>query len=299
MAAAVDWASFRKQRLAVVQDHKQWVGLLGEYGQPLGDLPAVINLEAPETRNAPESFRGTFLVRTPEGDVDPVLDNLFAKGISDVSVDAEGRLELQLNSSRFVCVQRAGGLLAYRVSHVVVSGSMEAPEQIEVHGADMLSELNRHVAWSSPARSLGKFYRFTRDWAGPENVGVTFSKPRELQDIKLVTVADGVTLSGSAESTLRRLIKTSLETSWYRTGDSRIVANPPIVVDPNGSGLGSPEILIRPTDGKLLDTVVPVAQSAGVRVSARMWLPGDDPVPGLSLSSPKVVISVRQMSEVK
>lgn len=295
----VDWASFHARREAVVRDEGQWVGLFDEWMRPLEDFPPVLSLSAPETRNAPESFQGSFLVRLPDGGVHPVVDYLFARGMSDMSVDDEGRLELELGPSRFVGVQRAGGLRVFRVSHVVVSGSFESPEQIEVHGADMLAELNRHVAWTAPARELGRFTRFTRDWVGPEDVGVTFTRPRDLQDIKLVTVADGVTLSGPAEEVLRRLVDVSLQTGWLRTGMQEVVDDPPIVVAPVGSGLVSPEVLVRPTDGRLLETVAPVAQSAGVRISAGVWLPGDPPVEGLELAGPKVVVRVEQMSEVR
>ena len=95
------------------------------------------------------------------------------------------------------------------------------------------------------------------------------------------------------------MIKVSLETGWVRTGVRSVVDDPPIVVAPGGSGLGSPEILIRATDDKLLDTVAPVAAAAGVRISAVMWLPGDDPVEGLALGeSPKIVVRVEQTAEV-
>lgn len=273
------------------------MGLADEHGVPLMDFPPLLSLDAPATRNAPVSLKATAVVKSPAGDIHPVVDELFAEGFSSVGVDREGRLKVVTDATRFVYVQREE-LRAFRVSHCVLSGGFDAPEQIEVHGADMLSELNRHVAWSSPARQLGQFTTFQRDWAGPENVGVTFVKPRDLQDIKLVVVADGVTLSGPAESTLRRLIRVSLETGWFRTGLQSVVDDPPIVVAPTGTVLPSPEILVRPMDEKLFDTVAPVAAAAGVRVSASMWLPGDAPVPGLDLGSPKIVVRVEQSAEV-
>lgn len=296
--AVIDWVSHKAHRRAVAADEGTWVGLANEHGVPLMDFPPLLSMVAPETRNSPVSFQATVVVKSREGNIHPLVDELFAQGFSSVGVDREGRLNVVLDSTRYVYVLREE-LRAYRVSHCVLSGGFESPEQIEIHGADMLSELNRHVAWTAPAKELGSFYTFTRDWAGPENVGVTFKEPRDLQDIKLVTVADGVTLSGPAESTLREMIQVSLETGWYRTGERSVVDDPPIVVSPQGSGLVSPEILIRATDDKLLDTVAPVAAAAGVRISASMWLPGDAPVMGLKLGdSPKIVVRVEQTAEV-
>lgn len=295
----IDWASHKASREAVAAEEEMWVGLADEHGVPF-DLvfPPLLSMVAPETRNSPVSLRVTAVVKSPSGEVHPLVDELFAEGFSAVGVDREGRLNVVLDSTRYVYVLR-DRLRAYRVTHCVLSGGFDAPEQIEIHGADMLSELNRHVAWTAPARELGRFTTFTRDWAGPENVGVQFKEPRDLQDIKLVTVADGVTLSGPAESTLREMIKVSLETGWARTGVRSVVDDPPIVVAPGGSGLESSEILIRATDDKLLDTVAPVAAAAGVRISAVMWLPGDDPVEGLVLGeSPKIVVRVEQTVEV-
>ena len=211
-------------------------------------------------------------------------------------------MELSLRATRFVVVARPGILRAYRITHVVVSGDGNVPPgQMEIHGTDMLMELNRHIAWTAPTTVSGKYTRFTRDWNGPENIGMLFSRPRELQDVKMVTTADGVTLGDGkgAEETIRYAIARSLETGWKAAGVPEVIEDPPIVVDPNGSGLRSPEVLVRMTDEKLLDTLAPVAARAGVRISARLWLPGDPAVKGLALSAPKIVVRVEQMQEVK
>lgn len=276
------------------------MGLFDERCEPIMDCPPLLPpMAAPSRRNTPASFQGLFAVRDVDSGVHAMVDELASGGHG---VDGEGRLVRVPNRTRFVVVERPGQRLAFRVSHVVDSGDWEVSESMEVHGADLLAELNRHVAWSGPTTVTGKFTTFTRDWAGPENVGVQFTKPRDLQDFKMVTVADGATLGGgegeTAESTIRGLIERSLETSWRASGIPGVVEDPPIVVDPAGSGLRSPRVLIRPADGKLLDTVVPDADAAGVRIAARLWLPGDPTVPGLSLSGPKIVVRVEQMAEV-
>ena len=297
----VTWADHKKHRDAVIRDEGQWVGLFNERAEHVMVLPPLLSMDAPETRNVPVSFRATVVVRTPTGEVDPIVDELFADGVSAAKADHEGRLTLSLRAARFVVVARPGILRAYRITHVVVSGDgYSPPGQMEIHGTDMLMELNRHIAWTAPTTVTGKFTRFTRDWAGPENIGVIFSKPRELQDVKMITTADGVTLGDGkgAEETIRYAIAQSLETGWRAAGVPEVVADPPIVVDPSGSGLRSPEVLVRMADDKLLDTVAPAAARAGVRVSARLWLPGDPPVSGLELVSPKIVVRVEQMREV-
>ena len=298
----VTWADHKKHRDYVVATEGQWVGLLDERAEHVMVLPPLLSLDAPETRNVPVSFRATVVVRTPTGEIDPLVDELFADGISGTRADREGRLELALKATRFVVVVRPGMLRAYRITHVVVSGDGNVPPgQMEIHGTDMLMELNRHIAWTAPTTVSGKFTRFTRDWAGPENLGMLFTRPRELQDVKMITVADGVTLGEGkgAEETIRYAIAKSLETGWRASGLPDVIKDPPIVVDPNGTGLRSPEVLVRMNDEKLLDTVAPPAARAGVRISARLWLPGDAPVKGLKLAAPKIVVRVEQMAEVR
>lgn len=298
----VTWADHKKHRDAVVCDEGQWVGLFDEQAEHIMVLPPLLSMDAPETTNVPVSFRATVVVRTPGGEIDPLVDELFANGISAARADSEGRMELSLRATRFVVVARPGILRAYRITHVVVSGDGNVPPgQMEIHGTDMLMELNRHIAWTAPTTVSGKYTRFTRDWNGPENIGVMFTRPRDLQDVKMVTTADGVTLGDGkgAEETIRYAITRSLETGWKAAGISEVMADPPIVVDPNGSGLATPEVLVRMTDEKLLDTLAPVAARAGVRISARLWLPGDPAVKGLALSAPKIVVRVEQMQEVK
>lgn len=298
----VTWADHKKHRDAVVRDEGQWVGLFDERAEHIMVLPPLLSMDAPETTNVPVSFRATVVVRTPDGEIDPLVDELFASGIAGARADSEGRMELSLRATRFVVVARPGILRAYRITHVVVSGDGNVPPgQMEIHGTDMLMELNRHIAWTAPTTVSGKYTRFTRDWNGPENIGLLFTRPRDLQDVKMVTTADGVTLGDGkgAEETIRYAIARSLETGWKAAGVPEVIADPPIVVDPNGSGLRSPEVLVRMTDENLLDTLAPVAARAGVRISARLWLPGDAAVKGLALSAPKIVVRVEQMQEVK
>lgn len=300
---AVDWDAHRKHRRSAVEAEGQWVGMLDENCLPLYDLPPLISLTAPETRNAPVSLQAQCVATDLDGHPNVLFEDLFPKHLDGIEVDKQGKTVAALDAARFVLVERAGWRRAYRVTHVVLSGGVRSPYTVELHGTDMLSELNRHVAWSAPGRRLGRFREFTRDWAGNSTTGRTFSKPRMLQDIKLVTVADGVTLGGSpedtAESTIREVIDLSLKTSWLRTGVQAIVDNPPIVVSSEKSGRKSPSVLVRMADEKLLETVGPIADKAGVTIQVNLWLPGDKPVPGRSRSDvPVMVVTVKQVAEV-
>lgn len=294
---AVDWDGFKAHREAVAQDEGQWVGLLDENAHPLMDCPPVVSLNAPRTRNVPTSFRAEMTVQSQDGVVHPIVDELVAEDLANV--DAFGQLIPVVNQTRFVAVQRHGTApRVYKVSHALSGGRSAGPSTLEVHGTDMLAQVNNYPAWSAPTTVSGEFTRFTRDWAGPENVGVMFEQPRDLQDVKMVTVADGATLSGPAESVIRGVLTTSLETSWVATGRQEIIDNPPVVVDQAPSGLYSPELWIRPTDRPLLDEVSSLALAAGVTVDACMWFPGGEPVEGHSLTEPTIVVTVEQTKEV-
>lgn len=303
-AMAVDWVSHAKHRRQVAEDSGLYVGLLDENGEPLMDCPPVVSLSAPQTRNASTSLRMQLAVKSPAGVVHPVCDELLAEGITDagnqwVNLDSEGRvLAAALDATRFVLLEWPGGVRrVYRVTHTVAEGGLDTPSTIEVNGVDLLKMLSLIPGFSAPLTVSGEWKTFTRDWAGPENTGVTFSKPRDLQDMKMVTVADGVTIEGDAESVIRRLVSESLAAAWKAIGPE-VVADPPMVVDPAGSGLASPHLLLRPTDRPLLEEVAGQAATAGVSITADMWLPGDSPVSGLSLAKPTVVVRILQTVEV-
>lgn len=291
---AIDWDAHRLHRQQVAHDQGQWVGLLNENGEPLFDAPPMTNLSAPQFRNAPGSLRATFSTQSPRGIIHPIIDELIGEGLGQV--DAEGALQISSEHTRFLAFERAGGARrVYRVSHSVVSGLGEAPSLIEVHGNDLLKMLSLFSAMSAPTTWGDQWTTFTRDWVGPEGQEITFEHPRDLMGMKMVTVADGATIEGPAEPTIRRLISESLEASFRVAG---VADDPPIVVNPAGSGVPSPRVLIRPTDQILWEEVAPVAAAAGVVISASMWWPGDPAVSGLSLDKPTVIIDVKQSEEV-
>ena len=207
----------------------------------------------------------------------------------------EGRLVPVADRTRFVAIERAGvPRRVYWVTHTVARGDADAPATLTIHGVGLTKLLSRFPAMSAPTTWQQSFRRFERDWVGPENTKVAFSRPRELAGMKMVTVADGATLDGPAETTIRRLIAESLAAAFRVAG---ITTDPPIQVLTTPTGRSSPRILLRPTDGPLLEEIAQPAAAAGVIITARMWWPGDPQVTGLALSLPTVVVAVEQAKE--
>lgn len=256
------------------------------------DLPPVMEMRMPEATNDPASGMVKLRVQSASGIVHPVIHQLIADGLG--KTDDVGRLVPLSEATRFIAIERAGSRRVFRVEFAVAEGGAGAPSVLAVHGTDMLKTLARFPAMSGPTTWTGKWTRFTRDWAGPENIGVQFEKPRDLQDIKMVTVADGATEQGPAEQLMRKIISDSLAATWRAIGRKDLLADPPVQVDPNPSGRKSKNILIRPTDRSIWEELAPLAAAAGVSISAAMWWPTDAPVSGLNLKSPTIVIKVEQ-----
>lgn len=287
-----DWENHKKHRDQVIADQGQWLGLLDENGTPMMDLPAVMEMRMPEATNDPASGMVKLRVQSASGIVHPVIHQLIADGLG--KTDDVGRLVPLSEATRFIAIERAGIRSVFRVEFAVAEGGAGAPSTLEVHGTDMLKTLARFPAMSGPTTWTGKWSKFTRDWAGPENVGVKFEKPRDLQDIKLATVADGATEQGPAEQLMRKIISDSLAAAWRAIGQQELLVDPPVQVDPNPSGRKSQNILISPTDRSIWEELAPLAAAAGVGISAAMWWPTDPPVKGLQLKQPTIVVKVEQ-----
>lgn len=287
-----NWENHKKHRDQVIADQGQWLGLLDENATPMMDLPPVMEMRMPEATNDPASGMVKLRVQSASGIVHPVIHQLIADGLG--KTDDVGRLVPLSEATRFIAIERAGSRRVFRVDFAVAEGGAGAPSVLAVHGTDMLKTLARFPAMSGPPTWTGKWTRFTRDWAGPENVGVQFDKPRDLQDIKMVTVADGATEQGAAEPLIRKIISDSLAATWRAIGREDLLADPPVQVDPNPSGRKSKNILIRPTDRSMWEELAPLAAAAGVSISAAMWWPTDAPISGLNLKSPTIVIKVEQ-----
>lgn len=291
---AIDWDFHKLHREQIAEDQGQWVGLLDADGEPMFDAAPLRALSAPRMRNAPAALKAVFGIKSRRGIVHPIVDELIGEDLGRVT--AQGALKVSSKETRFLAVERPGGVRrVYRVAYARAQGQGAAPAVLEVHGNDVLKYLSLFSAMSAPTTWTDNWTTFTRDWVGPEGQEILFNNPRDLTGMQMVTVADGATIEGPAESTIRRLISESLHASFRVAG---VADDPPLVVSPTGSGVQSPHVLIRPTDQILWDEVAPVAAAAGVVITASMWWPGDPPEAGLDLVKPTIVVHIEQSEEV-
>lgn len=282
-----DWVGHKLHREQVMEDHVTWCGLLDNNMEPLMDSAPIIpgTLVASGMRNSPTDFSVQVQVRSARGVTHPMVDDLVADGLGDL--DAQGRLVTIVDESRFFAVQRVGmPRRVYKIRYVIARGGAAGPTTLEIHASDELSLLNDHVAWSVPTSVTGGWDRLDRDWA------TTWKRDRDMQNLLMAVQADGFSVTGPAEQTIRRVLHESLTTGFHATN---VDENLPWVVSHLGSDRESPELILRPTDGPLWDTVSAAAMASGVTVSVRAWWPGDDQPPGHVLTLPTFVVEVRHM----
>lgn len=275
------WDRHRAHRAQVMADTGQWAGLADENGVPICDLPPLLEMDAPQVRGEPGELEVAMAVRPPLGQVHTVVDELVAEGLGQQ--DGEGRLVPLTDPTRFVVVERPGDRRAYRVTHVEVEGGWQSPATMLTHGVSVLDMLNDHPAWSYPISITGTWHRVNQDYA------VNFERERDLQDVSMAASTDGFVISGPADEAIHRLISESLAASYRAVG----VTDHPIRVVPLQPAAGSPQVLIRPTDDPLWETVSATALAAGVTVTADLWWPGDTN-PGLDPApvAPTIIITV-------
>lgn len=280
-----NWENHARHRAQVIEDHGQWVGILNENGEPIAELTSIAELTAPETRNQPTSMT---CVINLEGDnthlaVTELIANLG-------TTDAQGRLIPANTNTRLLAIQRAAmPRRVFRITHVVARGGLHGPSSLQVHGVDELDVLAGLPCPSVPSSWTSDVRIIDRDWAQ------LWRMPRLMAEIQIAEVSDGFTVSGPAEETIRRLIDESLQALWRVT---KVKNDPPVVVSPSETSRKSPVVLIRPADGSIWEEVSPTALAAGVRVSVRMWWPGDEQLRGLNLRLPTYVVHVEQIAEV-
>jgi len=293
VAVSVDWAQHRAHRAQVVADDGQWLGLLDADFVPIMDLPPVVSLSAPQTRNNPESLEVALRVQSAAGHVHPVVGQVIADGLG--RVDAEGKLVPLTEASRLVALERPGERRLFKITHAVASGGADAPATLTVHAIDCLDLLGGYPCWSVPNSITGQWHRLAEDYA------VTWSRPRDMQSLHMAAQADGFSVAGKAVEVIYRLVSESLAATYRAVGISEVSRMPTLAVPPAPSS--SPEVLVRPEDASIWEVVQPVAAAAGVRVSARLWWPGDPVETAVEarwgpLSAPVVLVDIDPTEEV-
>lgn len=259
--------------------------VLDENFETLMSMPPAISSTTPATRNAVSECEVSFPVSL-NGVQHPIVPALAGEAFGEF--DTEGKIVPYRGPARLLMFDDGDKRLVYRVVSVKLDIGATRPNTMTVYGVDLMDYLAGHPCPSRPISWQPNYSTRMADYV------TSFSKPRDLADIKLAKIADGFVVEGDAETAIRRVIRDSIEAVNRQNGWTRSH----MVVAPNGSGLSSPRVSIRTDDQYLLDTVAAVATNAGVDISARLWLPGDAAVSGLNLTQPVIVIEVRQTVEV-
>lgn len=286
----INYADHKKHREYVAKNQGIWVGLLDEDGVPLMDLPTPERYSAQLIRNSVGSCNATIPAQNAEGITIPAVSELIADNLG--IIDDEGLLIPSNDETRFLCFERPNGVReTFLITHCKASGvDAKKPSTLEIYGAGLLSYLDGIPAWSAPTHAkAGEWKDITRDWVGPEDTDIVFDEPVTIKGNYHALRADGVTLSGKANEIIKEIIDNSLEVIYDITG----IEDNPIITNLVGK-TESPTVLIRQNDESIWKTVIDVATSAGVQLSARLWLPGDDPIPGKNLKLPTIVINIDQ-----
>ncbi|WP_368267082.1 hypothetical protein [Corynebacterium ulcerans] len=279
------WEQFAQHRAAVIHDYGMWIGLMDNNMNPIMDMPAPISIDAPITRMAPSSCKAVFKTRV-DGNIHPMVDHLIAENLA--KIDEQGQLIAAAQDAIFLAIEVAHGIRnVYKGVFTVASGDQESPTLLEFNGVcEIQWTLGALPCPSAPFSWTGKWVNLDQDWAGQ------WTKTRTMADIKIAEVADGFTLSGSADTTIEKLISQSLDAinTMLKTKDRRL----PIAVKPVTPNPTSPQLVIRPTDRFIWDEISDLALAAGVLVKCTTWWPHDPLVPGLDLKEPTVVIEITQ-----
>lgn len=273
-----DWTSFHKHRQHLIKTTGQWAGLLNEDGEPLHDLPPVIDIQGDTTRTDLSELTITLQVKSPTGTIHPIVNDIIADQLG--KTDNQARLQPAAQPTRFICFERPGLRRTYKIMFCVAHGT-HTPSTITIHAVTILDLLNGLPAWSNPRSIDGEFKHINQDFA------TMWKTPRNVAGFTLATKADGYTVHGPATTAIKRIIDESMNTTMKLTGHK----DPPIVCT-IAPGPSSPDVFIRPEDDSVWDTVVPIATAAGVEIGATLWFPGDENP--LQLSKPTVVVTLRQ-----
>lgn len=262
----MDWADWRKTIDHTVADHGQWVGLCDGWGKPLIELPFQ-SLTAPSSRLSVSTLALTMDARGGSHvPVHPAVELMIADGLGQFS--DTGELVVKDHIVDMVAIQRPSMRRGYVTSYPAVSGAGQAPTQLKVTGTDLKDRL---AVWPCP--SIPRTWM--PNWELRAGDVVTYDTPRTMASIDMALVADGYTVTGPAELTIKHLVQDSFDAVNTQNGWGN---TPHLVVDMTPTGRHSETIHIQTDDRMLLETIVAPAQMAGVNITVDLWWPGDPPV---------------------
>lgn len=295
------WDSWRTTVEATIRDRGVWYGLANEDWEPIATLEPLGKPREIHTRLASPELSMT-LPGVVDGEVSVVADELIAP---DLGVfDEQGYFDAANVENRNIIVARAGerGRQAYFIPFNDAEGK-SSPERVGVEATGLLSLLD-----ALPCPSIPESWR--GEWGVKDaDAGAQYAEPRTYSLVELSTKADGYTVTGPAETVIRRVVQDSLDAvQAHMVKLEPEWARPHMVVDFASTGRVSPEAYVRVQDDFVLPTVADTARNAGVNISADLWWPGDAPVmvrhPSRQVVAlrewdhPIAVVRVEQMEEV-
>ncbi|PRQ10638.1 hypothetical protein C1Y63_10615 [Corynebacterium sp. 13CS0277] len=299
-----DWKAHAKHRAQVIRDEGQWVGLADNEGVPIMDMAPIISLDAPRARMQVTDLELTISVRSQDGVVHPIVDELVGDGMAHVlDTDGDGRMSFAMDETRFVVVERDGLREAYYVVLCVAKGDAESPQQITIKGVSVLDVLGRFPcpsyrgSWKNRSE-LYQWRRFEYDWSADEHATQRFKTPRLMRPLELATRTDGFAHQGRALTTLHKILRDSVAAAYVAV-DIAPDRRPLLVEDLDPAVADdTPNIIVAPRDKSLWDDLGDVARAAGVEFLVRLWWPGDSNPRGLRLAAPQLIVTVTKTGEV-
>lgn len=264
------WDAWRASIDAWVAAHGEWVGLLNGSGEPVCQLPPIIEMEAKQTRLAAADISITVTLQGHSGVTHPVVERMVSQGLG--RQDSSGRLMPDSNKTWMIAVVRDGVRRVYLVTFPVVSLVRGVPVKMRFEGTDLNVLLEETPCPSVPAIWGHEPFR---EWT--QDAGGAYTKPRSYAPIELATVARGYTKRDTAERAIQDVIQDSLD-AVMRLKPS-FSARPHLAVDYTSTGRTSPTVTIRREDKTIWETIADTARLAGVSVWVDLWWPGDPPIP--------------------
>lgn len=262
------WQSHIDQKIA---ETGEWIGLVNKRLEPVCDFPPGTKLDYTHRKSSPGELTLTVPALAPNGKPHLVTDHLVDEGFG--VQDETSRLVATSRESRFVVVQRAGGERArqcYQVVFPELSFSDYETRELTVNAVHVLNMLNE---WPCPSVRAQWGHTPMRRWR--EDAGGKYPKAYTYAPIEMATVASGYVAHGPAESTIRDLIRLSLDAGYKVHPEWQ---GRHMIVNRAGSGESSPVVSIRLEDQMLWEAVENPAKITNVQVNVRLWWPGDAPV---------------------
>lgn len=276
----VDWDSWHKHVEHVIDTHGRWVGIGNGDGEPLFDLPELIDLGAPDQWMSAEDVSVTIPAVDDEGIPHRATQLLLIDGLH--GFDESGQLPpAEVEYTLIMAMRGADGGIVRRGGLITHDSGMDpdsvgAPTQLVINALNFMDVWNTIPAVSWPnAWWNASPYSKTSDESG-----LQYSKPWDMAQVELATRTTFTYKHGQAGFVIRRLAQESIDAAMMAQRDpdgTRWVDDPFHIVEVPEVDT-TPEISLEARDANLWDTVQAQAQNAGTILGAHLWWPGDPPV---------------------